>query len=378
MSVLFSVPVHEEIQVVEDLVQNILHFVGDDAKIVLHPNNYMHPLCMNLVLKYPGTVFVVPTPTEKRCFDISLWKAHMDVFAFAQSSLDFNFFVPFASNCMFVGPLDISHFQKYWKGEIPQQRVPSNAAVVNYNFDPLTEWLAWKSFERNGQLLDVFKQENIQPCNEALEGRIYTREKFNEIFEKMVQLDFCNLATDYPMQFEEILAPSLELHLFGFFAPTCCKIFWHHVDIRPLEVDILQLLSQEDSHICAVKRVFRNINDPVRKFIREKLWFPCQRLCALAWYFHSSQKQSQKAFDLLKEAWTLEKEKENEKENEFLEYERYHLMGIIAFYLPLEREWGIKGAMKAIWARGKDIDFTNLKYYTPHFLVPEVFEQQKK
>lgn len=251
-NLVFSIIAHESIQCIEDLVKNICYFTSHIEKvlIVLHLNDLMFK---EYLVHNTKKVLVNPIHYNKEAHTSFLLKAHLENFEFTDSKgISFEYFMLLASNCLFVKKIS-------W----PLNLVKSKMKGAQ----DLTEW-HWPLFTKNTHIMSVFKTNSIDFFARTHEGAVYD---YDTLYQVNNFIKVNKLLSDIESEtcFEESILPSVEAYLKGFILEPFAKIFFENPKAMVSIENIKDVQANDKSHICIVKRVHRDINDPVRKFISQ-------------------------------------------------------------------------------------------------------------
>jgi hypothetical protein len=243
--VVFSVLCHEALDCLDDMIANIFCFSKEDTRIIVSINasiaqQMKHWPC-------PPGVIIHPKICEKQLYHSSILRAHIENYTWFSEN-DF-YFIPWASNVMLIKPFKLDLL----------------SSPVPFEKEKDYQGWHWPKFFANPLLVAHFKGVPFQKGQ--IEGRVYAPERAQKIFET---LDLLLVPQNISQEatFEEILPATLErdqpVHVI-------CKNFWDLADYRPLIPDVQEAVKCPT--IFAVKRVFRDMNDPVRQFINKELYF---------------------------------------------------------------------------------------------------------
>jgi hypothetical protein len=249
--VIYSITAHEKPEVIHDLIRNIKKYNQCNSFLIcLHLN---HKMFSNFYTDDPCVV-VNPEPYDKKKFTHLILKAHLDNYDYLEKGgIEFRSIMLLASNCMFIKQMPpIPEFENY------EQTFPQGC-----NIQHLNGW-HWPVFKKNHFLVNCFIDHDIRCYNCWHEGSLHSKEVFGKIktFIESNRL-FSNISCE--ICFEEILLPSLEVYFQNFMAPQLITVTLerHGFTIQ----DIKKMRASGSTNSFIVKRVFRNMNDPVRQFI---------------------------------------------------------------------------------------------------------------
>lgn len=265
-SLLFSIPVHERLDVVVDQIFNILHFNPSSA-IVLHLSQKFDydnsPLSkqdfVSIVSQFPG---VLINPESLRTNLLDIIQVHLSNFGYASSVIDFDYFCMSASNELFirkglsericaydaaVGRIDVNdHMGWYWEQAQPSLQDPSikqmfaNTGWTNIYGSQIEGTFYRKDlFLEMKTLIEAVYDYQVMPYAYARD-EVYFSTIVNNKIDHGCQLAISSLYTWVP---------------------------WHRGNLAVYIIDILQILLFK-KNIYSVKRISREISDNTRSFIR--------------------------------------------------------------------------------------------------------------
>ena len=286
MRLLISVAVHENIFVVEDIIRNLKYYLSDPV-IILHARHDIYHDVEKLVKDFDD-VILNPQSLLTGFMDGSLFFVHFSNLKYVlDNTIDFQYFLPFGSNQLFIK----SGLEKYianFQCSAPQIRIKSDlyqcAQYTKFYYDSNFDFLdkntvAKAAPEGHFYHVDLIKKmidtpEYLEVFNNFI--HIYETEKGlikRKWISKLVQAFYrAKLLFLFPKKYliftyalEEIIFPNLcrDVELMG---KNYCFINWEK-NLAVTQSDITELLTKDD--FFAVKRVSRDIKDPVRVFIKE-------------------------------------------------------------------------------------------------------------
>lgn len=268
--ILFSIPVHEKLEVVLDQLINI-RTLNPDSCVVLHLSpvfDYVHsalPLDeFKRITKTIGGVIINPVSVRTGFFDII--QAHIANFNYALTVLDFEYIALLASNEMFVKPGLYDYIKNYDAG-------------VDYCVIPTTTKArigkcAFEDPELRG-MLDELKTDEI--CRSQIEGSFYRKDVFKEMCEIINRhFDYRHLTKEDLYAREEVYFSAVFWGLYkdnNTISVSVKGMFtfvpWNRFSLF-VNLSEAKKLSENDSNLFCIKRVDRTINDPIRIFLRQK------------------------------------------------------------------------------------------------------------
>jgi hypothetical protein len=176
-----SLLAHEEPLVLQDLIINISKFRNNyDILIIMHLNEYLFHC-----IRGNNDVIVNPLYYDKRFTTEDLLKAHIENFKYVNElDIEFKYFMPIASNCMFIKKLELPDDNLYYKG--------SNLFTSEDILPKIVDW-HWPFILENKKIVDIFKKHSIKLESGQHEGRIYTKDLFQKIYQFIIDNDIFNL-----------------------------------------------------------------------------------------------------------------------------------------------------------------------------------------
>jgi len=301
--ILFSIPVHERPEVVVNQVENFRHF-NPGCQIVLHISAWMpEPVLktMKMALSDHPYVYLNDTRIWSGYADGTQMKMHIINYLYAQKlTLEFDYFCPHASNDMFVRDGLEEYMKRFDAGGSFHERDPKNKTWI-HGYRSLFD----TSLKRIMKKYDLFKIYGGQ-----LEGSFYRKKIMDEVVVRAMTYGFYEIPGVYAHGYspmgsrlagkkkiraifnricrgvfyakEEVYFTTLSQDLVTTRAPfNYCYVNWldnlkitkEDVDhVRSGNFDALSYTRHipvplNDLQFFAVKRVDRNINDPMRLYI---------------------------------------------------------------------------------------------------------------
>jgi len=267
--IVFSIPVHEKYEVVIDLVLNMFHY-NQNCAIVLHYSNGFRDAKSDFIsfdtferkIVEIGNVYINPETVRTGVFDII--QAHISNFRYVESLIDFDFFAITASNEVFIRGGLYSHIRGY------------DCGVTFIDVDTVKTWM----------ISDLAKQDMVlkgylasrgwsKIMGSHVEGSFYKKDIMSEIIDHIEQFfNYKEKGVIYARDeifFSTILwniSQDRKVRILenGLYCWTPWDKFYENWDV--FIRDIKRLRSKENK-IFSVKRVPREINHYVRRFIRK-------------------------------------------------------------------------------------------------------------
>ena len=269
-NIVFSIPIHERLEVVVDQSINFLHY-NPNCAIIFHvspssdfvENSYLSYNDFANIIKDIGNIYINPNQVRTGFSDII--QAHISNYEYVKDILDFSHFCLCASNELFIRDGLYNSIKNYDCGFETKHLMNTN-------------WIC-----KNETLSDIELQNYLKSlsCKDILyshvEGSFYNKELFGDICKMILSFyDYKKMKVAYPR--EEIY--------FATIANIICKksktinkikenylftyIPWHHaygkIDARIYEINNCL----KGTKYYSVKRVGRSLNDVVRSYIRNK------------------------------------------------------------------------------------------------------------
>lgn len=257
MKILFNLPVHENNDVIENVIQNINKFVKDPI-ILIHVNQYWDGFDSSIVEKY-NNVYLNPTR-------IALIKYHNSLpiiisnFKYAEQ-FDYDYYCVFHSNELFIKHGIEDHIKD---NDISHQH------FVNIKHQNTVNTI------NNTNFLDKIPSHEI--FNNHVEGNFYKKEIMRKIITEL-ETEYTQMIT-FAGCIEETLIPTLAYKFCNknkivptYMLSFYCKKF--NIEINHIKellkpnsiVESFYDIPVNTNTIFTVKPVNRDINDPVRIFI---------------------------------------------------------------------------------------------------------------
>jgi len=269
-NLLFSIPVHENQDIINNQIENILKY-NPGAKIILHVNSKFEEF-QESKTNYPN-VYI----NSKRLLVAGLALVHVENFMFAKKlKLNFDYFILLASNEMFFRKGLIDHVKKYKNGV---QLVPCDKDNDWHNFN--------KGLENDEKMVKIMKMLNLNNFyGGQIEGSFFTK----KVFEKISKIYLETFGTE-PSYFEteEIVFQTIfaGLNIKKYTIPITLQNYTQDINFTPEFINELlenkkflnyskipgTLISPhfglENHLIFSIKRVNRTMN-PLRIYLTEK------------------------------------------------------------------------------------------------------------
>lgn len=291
--ILISIPVHEKVEVVMDQIANIRKF-APDSQIVIHPaKQFVKSSNILDAVKDLEAVWVNSNPLYTG-FGMVL-KCHISNFQFAKKvKIPFTHFCLHSSNDLFVRSGVESYIRKYDFGFFHDD-LPDGLDLFSH----------WKSdFEKDHVYQRIMRSICSPPtqCASQVEGTFYPREAFENfarcymryawrefsffpgyvhgrilclvhLLDKIAQTRKRRLLVGkYAYPREEFYPPNFFSTICPSPAPPYCLMNWQtNLTVTTEDIETIRngrIPTGEYRELFAVKRVNRDINDPLRKMIQ--------------------------------------------------------------------------------------------------------------
>lgn len=268
--IVFSIPIHERLEVVLDQVINFFHF-NHDCAIVFHLSqgfNYRDSKVSKdeflRAITEIGNVYVNPESVRTGGADII--QTHLSNFRYINSILDFVYFSLCASNELFIKEGLYEHIVPYDCG----------LEFLNILSPEQKEWVPGLQAQKDIELKKyIEKNEGDSIFGSHVEGSFYKKELFAKIANEIESFyDYHKMPYAYPR--EEIYFSSvvylidkkqpLNILKNGLFSWSRWKSL---MNLKVWEWDIKRL--QKKSEVYSLKRVDRDINANLRMYMRKCL-----------------------------------------------------------------------------------------------------------
>lgn len=255
---ILSIPIHEKPEVVIDQLCNIKHYWRDNYAVILHISKgfnwdswYMTANDFKNIIALFDNVFINPESLDTKWGGII--HTHLSNFKYAESIIEFDYFVIVASNELFIK----SGISRWIEGKdygCQTSRLLSNIG---------DKWAFSKNVLADNNLKQMCLKENINDiyCS-APEGTFYKRELFhdmNKIINKYYTFDMNE--DMYPR--EEVYLPTLAICLNG-----TENIRHRHYSSMGLNITTAQEVYEKSEELYSIKPVRRELYDEMRVWIR--------------------------------------------------------------------------------------------------------------
>ena len=255
VDVVYGILAHESVECVLDMIRNVKHFNRTmSLRVVINASPAIYE---ELLARKDPDVRVLPDPWNRAIGGYDILEAIVQIGEYCRRmGISGKYFVPLASNCMFWNHTTLDTIEQLYTSE-------STDRVVDIHSRTTQDW-HWPRIYKNTRMLDEFSRLGVvKLIGKQWEGSIYEFDIFVKLCECLRDNNFRNLVQEETF-FEEYLLPTLYVHLIGRSPMQLCHVFWGIPDYRPSIAEI------EASREPCVKRVFRDLQDPVRVWLRSK------------------------------------------------------------------------------------------------------------
>ena len=259
--IVYSLTVHEQPDVINNTLQNIKKYNNNNnILIILHANIKIYVTFLPTD-DIKSITLINPKPYNKKGGTMSLTKAHLDNYEYLLSiGIKFKYMMLLASNCMFCKQMP--KMADIIPTAISDRRYKRDVEVIHPK-----GWCHWPAFYNNNIMRSVMRNDKIEYVYAQHEGFVMSWDLVKNINKYMRKNNFFNIV-ECETVFEEIIFPSLEKYFQGNVGNRYCKIYWQNWNIDATIDDIKQL-QNINNDVYIVKRVPRDLNSEVRKFLSE-------------------------------------------------------------------------------------------------------------
>lgn len=264
LNIVFSIPIHQKLEVVLDQICNIQHF-NPNCGIVFHMSkgfDYKTSLITKEYflqkVKQLGNVFINPESVRTGFADII--QAHISNFDYVSKVCDFHYFAICASNESFIRPNLYDHLKQVDCG----YRLNS--------IEKASEWKYGEPLFRDQDLLGYLKANGYNLIDVTTpEGQYFRKDIMMEVVETIKHFyNYLNMKEAYPR--EEVYFSTVARNLFP--NAKVGKIFtysaYHYQFLWDVTRSEINRLIHFKGDIYSVKRVNRQLNDNIRVYLRDK------------------------------------------------------------------------------------------------------------
>jgi hypothetical protein len=261
--IVYSLPVHEDIASVIDLIYNIQHFNKNvKSLIILHTNEAIS----NAIIKHNSifpkdNVIVNPSVYAASTFNYKILKKHIDNFEYLLSlNIDFKVFMTLASNCLFIKEPNKNFLNSIVNIPI---NITESDDIYKYTHDPAD--IHWTTILSNVKIKEQFEKYNIAYVINQIECWYVSKNNMIEILKLFKKLNIDN-SIEVETVFEEFIPGSLLYYCTGTKDIKLCKNSLNNIDFTEDEINDT---IQNDPNSWCMKRFKREYTNPIRTYVRE-------------------------------------------------------------------------------------------------------------
>lgn len=251
--IVYSIIAHENKEYLLKLIENIKKYNKNyNILILFHLNDELYETFKPSI----NDVLINDIHYDKKTLHHSLTVAHIDNYNYLiKNDINFKYIILLASNCMFIKQMKL----------IKIHDDTDNLTTCDNNFNRTNHnW--FDSFNKNKNIMNILTRDKICIYKEQHEGSFYTKKLFGKIITYIENNNLFSKINE-EMQFEEIILVSLAKYFNSNNFILYCKVFWNNNNYMVTEFDIDTIRNDKNNHICIVKRVPRDINSNIFKYI---------------------------------------------------------------------------------------------------------------
>ncbi len=252
--IVYSILAHENTDFLLKLINNIKKYNKNYKILILfHLNDELYKTFKPI----DENVLINDIHYDKQLYHHSLTQAHFDNYNYLiKNNINFKYILLLASNCMFIKQINITNtFNE-----------TDTVFKCDEDINKIITHSCRDSIEGNKYIMNCFKRDNVCIYKHDWEGSIYTNKIFGKIVKYIEDNNIFN-NINHEFQFEEILLPTLMKYFNLNKYITYGKVFWDNNGYYVNEIDIDNLINDKNGNICIVKRVPRDINSTIFKYI---------------------------------------------------------------------------------------------------------------
>lgn len=285
--IIFSIPVHERPDVVLDQIKNII-YNNPECAVVLHLSKEFNDNNSSISLEsffssldnYTNVYINPKRMRTDRIYIKGLYKlfrhmgwgdgiffTHVSNFSYMKDIADFEFIMLLSSNELFIKRGAYEFIKKYIAGTQGYNRI----------IDVNTKWGTGRIAQQDKILKLLVKNiSHREPyiCGGQVEGSWYAKNIFSVICDNIISsYPKSKIFNKYYVR-EEIYYPTLLSHIVEVkenkvFCGNITNVLWENKDMRASVDDIKKTI--ESDNFFSIKRIERDINDPIRTYVRDVL-----------------------------------------------------------------------------------------------------------
>lgn len=267
VQIMFSLPIHEKLEVVLDQIINY-RFFNPESGIVLHfsdgfdyENSGITRSEFEEAIKKVGNVFINPKSIRTGLLDII--QVHLLNFEYIEKICTFDYFALCASNELFIKHGVYQSMRNYDCG-VGYMKVYQN-----------TEWIQGEKAQKDKVLQKILHDiAGNEVIGSQVEGSFFKKELFHNIC-KIIKKRYDYKLMEVPYAREEVYFSTIVWNLkrggkeFRIYKNGMFTYMPWERNLK-IELDDIKRLWEETSSFFSVKRVSRELNDYIRSYIREK------------------------------------------------------------------------------------------------------------
>lgn len=266
--IVFSIPVHEKLEVVLDQIINF-KFFNSECGIVLHFSDKFDYVNSSItknefkkIVRNIGNIFL--NPESLRTGECDIIQAHLSNFNYIKELYEFEYFVLCASNELFI-----RHGAYQWIKEY-------DCVIYSSKVSEHPEWVQGKVAKRDIELQKLMREiDATEIIGTRVEGSCYKKDLFDEIC-KVINRNYDYRTMELRYAREEVFFSTIiwnwkekgrKIRIYE--SGTLTYTSWEHC--LKIKIDDIKHLLIETNPYFSVKRIKRDLNDYVRSYIREEL-----------------------------------------------------------------------------------------------------------
>ena len=278
--IIYSLPVHQDIKIVNNLLENINKFNKNNKFcIILHLNEKLYKIRDQI---YKKNVLINDIKYNKKRGTMDLLKCNLDNFEYLiKNNINFYNFMIITSSVRFVR--QSPHFEK------PNYICKLKELDRDQDYNKILKSNWYSDVLKNKHLIDIIKKNKIELIGGDMiikqnEGRIYAKEHYQNIYNFIKKNEIIKNIT-HQTYFEETLLPSLSSYFNnGKNMDNYCHVFWEFsgkkcarppiwkgdnriIYYQVPNVELIKDTLENNDSIFIIKRIPDDINDPVYKYV---------------------------------------------------------------------------------------------------------------
>lgn len=286
-ALLFSIPVHENQEIINNQIENILNF-NPGAKIILHINKSF--INFNIDKTKYNNVFINPTRYNYSYAKGLLWIHIQNFLEAIKINIEFKYFIIGSSNEMFIKNGLISYIEQFKNG---LQIVKFDRNIDWYNFQ--------KNIEKDQNIISLLNDINLDTIYGGQpEGQFYEKNYFQKISDitlKYFDKELNNFKT------EEIVTQTIfKSFNISYGLPFTLQNYSNNITFTPKIIDYIinnnikidnnrikkNLVSPHINNDCTSIYSIKRIDDNVRNYLSRKGFVLNKDIFQLNTYYYSN------------------------------------------------------------------------------------------